>query len=203
LTAELFAENLPGLTHLHGFALPCMEALHAGIATTTAAAPFRHMETGRGQKISAAMSNCGAWGWTSSRQGYRYTAADPLSGAPWPAMPPEFSSLAISAAAAAGFPGFAPDACLINRYTPGAQMTLHQDRDEADLTAPIVSVSLGLPAVFLWGGATRQNKAARLALAHGDVLVWGGPSRLNYHGIAKLKPGAEPERINLTFRKAK
>ncbi len=203
MTAELFAENLPGLTHLPGFALQYMDALRAGIAAITAAAPFRHMETGWGQKMSAAMSNCGDWGWTSSRQGYRYTASDPLSGAPWPAMPPEFSSLAISAAAAAGFPGFAPDACLINRYTPGAQMTLHQDRDEADLSAPIVSVSLGLPAVFLWGGATRQDKAARLALAHGDVLVWGGLSRLNYHGIAKLKPGAEPQRINLTFRKAK
>ena len=203
MNGDLFGASLPGLTHLPGYALPDADALHAGIAVITAAAPFRHMQTARGQKISAAMSNCGDWGWTSSREGYGYAASDPLSGAPWPAMPAVFASLANRAAGAAGFPGFAPDACLINRYAPGAQMSLHQDRDETDFTAPIVSVSLGLPAVFLWGGATRQEKAARLALAHGDVLVWGGPARLNFHGIVKLKPGAEAARINLTFRKAK
>jgi len=152
------------------------------------------------------MSNCGARGWITDRRGYRYSATDPLTGAPWPPIPAAWAALAARAAEQGGFPGFAPDACLINRYIPGAKMTLHQDRDEAGVSAPIVSVSLGLPAIFLWGGAARTDKPARLPLHSGDVLVWGGAARLNFHGILPVKPGLHPRlgaaRLNLTFRKA-
>lgn len=191
---------------LGGFALSHAEPLVAAIAALTAAAPFRHMETPGGRRMSVAMSNCGPLGWVSDRGGYRYAARDPLSGEPWPAMPVLFRTLAQDAAAQAGFADFAPDACLINRYEPGTQLTLHQDRDEQDRRAPIVSVSLGLPAVFLWGGESRAGRAARHALFHGDVVVWGGPSRMNFHGIAPLKDGLHPAtgalRYNLTFRTA-
>lgn len=156
--------------------------------------------------MSVAMSNCGTAGWITDRNGYRYAGHDPLTGAPWPAMPEAFAALASDAAREAGFPGFAPDACLINRYEPGARMSLHQDRNEADFGHPIVSVSLGLPAVFLFGGATREERALRLPLAHGDVLVWGGPARLRFHGVMPVKAGHHAllgaARINLTFRKA-
>ncbi len=176
------------------------------IETITAGAPFRQMSTPGGKLMSVAMSNCGAHGWITDRRGYRYSATDPLTGAPWPAIPPAWAALAAQAAEQGGFPGFAPDACLINRYIPGAKMTLHQDRDEADVSAPIVSVSLGLPAMFLWGGAARTDKPARLPLHSGDVLVWGGAARLNFHGILPVKPGLHPRlgaaRLNLTFRKA-
>ncbi len=159
-----------------------------------------------GRRMSVAMTNCGALGWVSDESGYRYSPVDPLSKTPWPEMPPEFRDLATRAAAEAGFPDFAPDACLINRYAPGAQMGLHQDRDESDFAAPIVSVSLGLPAVFLFGGMRRSERPRRIALESGDVVVFGGPARLAYHGIAKLAAGAHPlagaYRLNLTFRKA-
>ncbi len=153
--------------------------------------------------MSVAMTNCGAWGWITDRRGYRYSATDPEIGQPWPEMPSLFAELATRAAAQAGFPGFAPDACLINRYVPGAKMSLHQDRDEADFSAPIVSVSLGLPATFLWGGAKRTEKPSRITLASGDAVVWGGDARLNFHGVAPLKAGLSDCRINLTFRKAR
>ncbi|MDE8344687.1 MAG: DNA oxidative demethylase AlkB [Acidocella sp.] len=194
-----------GLIHLPGFAASDTDALLALVADITARSPFRHMTTPWGKPMSVAMSNCGDVGWTADRRGYRYAAHDPIGGAPWPAMPELFRRLSENAATAAGFPGFRPDACLINRYQPGAQMTLHQDRDERDLTAPIVSVSLGLPAIFLWGGATRKDKTRRITLASGDVVVWGGATRLNFHGVAKLKASQRPEavRINLTFRKAR
>jgi alkylated DNA repair protein (DNA oxidative demethylase) len=153
------------------------------------------------------MSNCGTLGWTSSRTGYRYTSTDPLSGQPWPPMPACFVDLAVRAAAEAGFDDFRPDACLINRYEPGARLSLHQDRDEGDMTAPIVSVSLGLPAVFLFGSTLRKDRPTRYRLVHGDVAVWGGPSRLAYHGVAPLAEGHHPrlgrQRINLTFRCAR
>ena len=169
-----------------------------------AAAPLRHMVVPGGHTMSVAMSNCGALGWVSDRSGYRYSATDPLSGQPWPAMPACFADLAVRAAAAADFEGFRPDACLVNRYEPGARMSLHQDRDEGDMTAPIVSVSLGLPAVFLFGGPRRSDRPARLRLAHGDVAVWGGPARLAFHGVAPLADGDHAltgrRRINLTFR---
>lgn len=191
---------------LRGFArerAPALLALLAGIAEE---APFRQMTTPGGYRMSVAMSNCGPLGWTADSRGYRYAPLDPLSGRPWPAMPAEFAALAGEAAAAAGFPGFVPDACLINRYEPGAKLSLHQDKDEADLSAPIVSVSLGLPASFLFGGGKRSDPARRLPLQHGDVVVWGGPSRLRYHGVLPVGEGIHAAtgacRINLTFRRA-
>ena len=206
MTAELFALNLPGLTQLPGFAHAEETALLAAVERVIAAAPWRQVITPGGKAMSVQMSNCGAVGWISDRRGYRYSAADPLSGRPWPAMPEGFARLAARAAAVAGFAGFAPDACLINLYEPGARMALHQDRDEVDVSAPIVSLSLGLPAVFLWGGAARADKAARIELHSGDVVVWGGAARLNFHGVLALREGVHPvlgrRRINLTFRKA-
>jgi DNA oxidative demethylase len=198
----------PGAAILRGFALPVADALMQGVDVVIAAAPLRHLVTPGGQTMSVAMSNCGPLGWVSDRRGYRYSEVDPLSNQPWPAMPAGFLTLANAAAAEAGFAGFAPNACLINRYEPGARMGLHQDRDEggpaADFSAPIVSVSLGLPAVFLFGGLQRKEKTTRWPLLHGDVAVWGGPSRLAFHGAAPLKDGEHAalgvRRVNLTFR---
>lgn len=196
----------PGALVLRGFALDVEDELLAALRTVTTAAPFRHMHTPGGLRMSVAMSNCGELGWVSDRRGYRYQRADPQTGAPWPSLPPPFRRLAQTAAAEAGFPAFEPDACLINRYAPGARLSLHQDRDERDLAAPIVSASLGLPAVFLFGGPRRAERPKRVALVHGDVMVWGGPARLNYHGVLPLKAGEHPllgaHRINLTFRQA-
>lgn len=196
-----------GALVLRGFALAEAPAVLAALAGICAAAPFRHLCTPGGLRMSVAMSNCGPLGWVSDAQGYRYTPQDPLSGLPWPAMPALFADLAGRAAAAAGFPAFVPDACLINRYAPGSKMSLHQDKDEADLAAPIVSLSLGLPATFLFGGWQRSDACQRLLLTHGDVLVWGGPARLRYHGVLPVKPGRHDEvgeyRVNLTFRKAR
>ncbi len=195
-----------GALLLGGFARAQASSLLAEVGRIVAASPFRHMETPGGYRMSVAMSNCGALGWVSDRQGYRYVALDPLGGRPWPALPEEFLALACAAAAEAGFADFTPDACLINRYAPGTKLSRHQDRDEADLRAPIVSVSLGLPATFLFGGLQRQEPSQRLLLYHGDVLVWGGPARLRYHAVLPLKDGVHPDtgayRINLTFRQA-
>jgi alkylated DNA repair protein (DNA oxidative demethylase) len=210
-TAELFAPPertvlAPGAVWLHGFALDVDAALLDGVCAVTAAAPLRRMVTPGGLTMSVAMSNCGALGWVSDTNGYRYAALDPQSGRAWPPMPAAFVRLARDAAAAAGFDGFAPDACLVNRYEPGARLSLHQDRDEHDFGAPIVSVSLGLPATFLFGGAKRADATVKLPLRHGDVVVWGGPSRLRYHGVLALKDGEHALsgrcRFNLTFRKA-
>lgn len=199
-------ELAPGALYLRGFALGCDSALLQAATTVIAAAPLRHMTTPGDYRMSVAMTNCGEAGWVSDQQGYRYAATDPDSGAPWPALPKVFGELAARAAAAAGYPDFRPDACLVNRYEPGARLSLHQDKNERDFGAPIVSVSLGLPAVFLFGGATRKVRPLRLALHHGDVVVWGGPSRLFYHGVAKLAKGEHPltgaARINLTLRQA-
>lgn len=213
MTGDLFEEtrgHLPlgaGAVLLGGFALPVEVALLAAVEAVAAAAPFRHMVTPGGFTMSVAMTNCGAAGWVTDHRGYRYDGADPETGRPWPAMPVAFLDLAGRAAEAAGFPGFSPDACLINRYCPGARLMLHQDRNERDLGAPIVSVSLGLPAVFLWGGLTRAGRARRLRLLHGDVVVWGGPARLTYHGVDTLADGKHPltdaVRYNLTFRRAR
>ena len=191
---------------LRGFALDRAAALLEAIDAITAQAPFRHMETRRGLRMSVAMSNCGALGWVSDRRGYRYAACDPLDGQPWPPMPAVFARLAAQAARAAGFDGFKPDACLVNRYEPGTRLSLHQDRDERDFAAPIVSVSLGLPATFVFGGAARGDRVQRLSLRHGDVVAWGGASRLFHHGVLPLAEGSHPllgaRRINLTFRRA-
>lgn len=195
-----------GALLLRGYAGDATEELLQAIDAITTAAPFRHMITPGGYRMSVAMTNCGRVGWVSDRRGYRYQPTDPDTGRPWPAMPAAFAELAARAAAEAGFAGFVPDACLINRYAPGSRLSLHQDRDEPDLRAPVVSVSLGLPAVFLFGGRRRGDRPRRHRLAHGDVVVWGGPARLAFHGIAPLAEGAHPAtgacRINLTFRKA-
>jgi alkylated DNA repair protein (DNA oxidative demethylase) len=196
----------PGAVLLRGFALADEQALLAELAAVVAAAPLRHMLTPGGLRMSVAMTNCGALGWVSDHSGYRYAAQDPHSGRAWPALPKSFRSLAAVAAARAGFADFVPDACLVNCYEPGARLTLHQDKNERDLAAPIVSVSLGLPAVFLLGGATRGQRATRVPLFHGDVVVWGGPDRLRYHGVLALKDGCHPglgrQRVNLTLRRA-
>lgn len=217
MTDDLFADHVlpprppeviaPGALWLPGFARPAADALLAGIAAVTAAAPLRHLQTPGGHTMSVAMSNCGALGWVSdARLGYRYSPVDPASGRPWPALPADFLALARDAAAAAGYPDFHPDACLINRYAVGARMSLHRDADEQDFRQPIVSVSLGLPAVFQFGGRTRGDAVRKLPLAHGDVVVWGGPSRRHYHGVLAVKAGQHPAtgacRYNLTFRKA-
>lgn len=203
-TPEVIA---PGAMLLRGFALEVDEALLQAVEDVVAAAPLRHLVTPGGYTMSVAMSNCGALGWVSDRSGYRYDTKDPLSGKPWPTMPGSFSELALRAAAEAGFDHFRPDACLINRYEPGARLSLHQDKDEGNMDAPIVSVSLGLPAVFLFGGLNRSGRPARYRLVHGDVAVWGGPSRLAYHGVAPLAEGEHArlgrQRINLTFRCAR
>ncbi|MEW6639775.1 MAG: DNA oxidative demethylase AlkB [Pseudomonadota bacterium] len=196
-----------GAVVLGGFALPRADALLAALREVVAQAPFRHLITPGGYRMSVAMTNCGAVGWVSDRSGYRYDGVDPESGRRWPAMPEPFTALAADAAAAAGFARLVPDACLINRYEPGAKLSLHQDKDELDLDAPIVSVSLGLPATFLFGGLSRSDKTRRVRLSHGDVVVWGGPARLAYHGVAPLPDGEHPlvgrQRLNLTFRKTR
>ena len=217
LTADLF-ESLPdvrpaqeamaeGAVLLRGFAKPAEAELVAALGDIAEQAPFRHMVTPGGHPMSVAMTNCGSLGWVTDRTGYRYDAHDPETAKPWPAMPAPFLELARQAADRAGFGGFSPDACLVNRYQPGAKMSLHQDRDEGDFGAPIVSVSLGLPAIFLFGGMKRSDKTQRFRLEHGDVAVWGGPARLAFHGVAPLAEGEHPlmgrQRINLTFRKAR
>lgn len=195
-----------GAALLRGFAAPMADDLWSDIEKLIDAAALRHMVTPGGLRMSVAMSNCGALGWVSDRRGYRYDPVDPDSGRAWPVMPLSLSRLAGAAAQQAGFAGFVPDACLINRYVLGARLSLHQDLDERDFSQPIVSLSLGLPAVFLFGGLKRNDPTQRVPLAHGDVVVWGGPSRLRYHGVLALKPGCHALtgacRVNLTFRRA-
>src|ERR1700694_2018988 len=217
LSTDLF-ENIPdvrasqenmaeGAVLLRGLARPVESALIAALRDIGKRAPFRHMTTPGGYRMSVAMTNCGSAGWVTDRTGYRYDTNDPASGEPWPQMPPTFRELALQAAARAGFAEFSPDACLINLYRPGARMSLHQDKDEHDLGAPIVSVSLGLPATFLFGGMKRSDKPRRFRLAHGGVGGGGGPARLAFHGVAPLADGEHPllgrQRVNLTFRKAR
>jgi len=196
----------PGAVLLRGFACTSAPDVKRAIAVVAAAAPFRNMITPGGFRMSVAMTNCGELGWVSSESGYRYAPLDPTSGLPWPPLPSVIHELATTAAAAAGYAGFAPDACLINRYEPGARLTLHQDKDERDFTQPIVSVSLGVPATFLFGGLKRKDRPQRLSLEHGDVVVFGGESRLRYHGVAPLREThhvfAGAARINLTLRRA-
>jgi len=191
---------------LRGFARELAAALVAAVDEIAVVAPFRNMVTPGGFRMSVAMTNCGCAGWVTDRKGYRYAPDDPITGRPWPSIPVLFRRLAANAAAAAGYPGFEPDACLMNLYEPRTRLSLHRDENERDMTAPIVSVSLGLPAVFLFGGHQRGDRSRRIALESGDVVVWGGPLRLVYHGVAPLAEGEHPltgrRRINLTFRKA-
>ena len=191
---------------LHRYATPVDTIVMADLRTIAGAAPFRNMMTPGGYTMSVAMTTAGSVGWVTDRRGYRYSGVDPGTGLPWPPMPDSFRALAVDAARDAGFDGFAPDSCLINRYDAGAKMSLHQDKDEADFGAPIVSVSLGLPATFLFGGAKRSDRTSKVPLEHGDVVVWGGPARLFYHGVSPVKTGSHPLtgncRINLTFRRA-
>jgi len=212
MSAELFPGDCrdvplaPGAVLLHGFARDVERPVLDALAGVIDAAPLRHMLTPGGFRMSVAMTSCGALGWVTDRSGYRYDARDPESARPWPPMPAPLRDLAERAAARAGFPRFAPDACLVNRYEPGARLSLHQDKDERDLSAPVVSVSWGLPATFQFGGLRRTDPLRRVPLEHGDVVVWGGPARLRYHGVLALAPGSHPllgeARINLTFRKA-
>ena len=217
MTADLF-ETVPdvrpsreamaeGAVLLRGFARPFEAELLPALRAIVKQAPVRHLITPGGHRMSVAMTNCGSVGWVSDATGYRYDAIDPESGEPWPAMPTVLRRLAADAADDAGFKDFAPEACLINRYVPGAKLSLHQDKDELDFAAPIVSVSLGLPAVFLFGGPKRADKPNRYRLEHGDVVVWGGQSRLFFHGVAPLAEGEHAvmggQRINLTFRKVR
>ena len=215
MTADLFdgvadaqpsrEEIADGAVLLRAFVRPIESELIAAVRAIVAQSPFRRMTTPGGHLMSVAMTNCGARGWITDHTGYRYDPIDPRTGAPWPAMPPVLRDLALRAAEQGGFTGFAPDACLVNRYTPGTRLSLHQDKDELDYAAPIVSVSLGLPATFLFGGMARSDKPRRFRLVHGDVVVWGGPNRLAYHGVAALADGEHPllgrQRINLTFRR--
>ena len=202
-SVEALAE---GATVLRAFAVADAAALLAALEDVLPVAPFRHMVTPGGYSMSVAMTNCGQAGWVTDQSGYRYDSIDPLTQRPWPAMPPVFRCLAARAAAAGGFSAFEPDACLVNRYEPGSKLSLHQDRNERDFGAPIVSVSLGLPAVFLFGGLRRRERPRRISLESGDVVVWGGPARLVFHGVGMLADGEHELtgrcRINLTFRAA-
>ena len=215
MTGDLF-ENVPdpnpqsvtladGAVLLRGFAIKTEGALIRAVNDVIDQAPLRHLVTPGGYRMSVSMTCCGRFGWVSDRSGYRYDPVDPASGQAWPSMPAAFLEMASDAAAQAGFENFEPDACLINCYEPGARLSLHQDRHERDVAAPIVSVSLGLPAIFLFGGAQRSDRPQRYRLAHGDVAVWGGPARFAFHGIAPLADGHHPllgrRRINVTFRK--
>jgi Alkylated DNA repair protein len=196
----------PGTAILRDMAKDRDTEIMDALFSVAACSPFRHMVTPGGFRMSVAMTNCGSLGWVTDRKGYRYAPIDPETAAPWPAMPNVFMHLAREAATKAGYPFFVPDACLVNRYEPGARLTLHQDKNENDFREPIVSVSLGLPAVFVFGGLERSDKTVRVPVSHGDVLVWGGPARLRYHGVNPLKDGshllAGGYRFNLTFRKA-
>ncbi|AWM06469.1 DNA oxidative demethylase AlkB [Bradyrhizobium symbiodeficiens] len=217
MTADLFdsvAEAQPsreeiadGAVLLRGFVKPIETELIAAVRAIVAQSPFRRMTTPGGHLMSVAMTNCGERGWITDHTGYRYDPIDPRTGAPWPAMPPVLRDLARGAAEQGGFQNFAPDACLVNRYEVGTRLSLHQDKDELDYSAPIVSVSLGLPATFLFGGMARADKPRRFRLVHGDVVVWGGASRLAYHGVAPLADGEHGllgrKRINLTFRRTR
>ena len=195
-----------GAVVLRAFALADETEILAALDKVIAEAPPRHMVTPGGFRMSVALTNCGSYGWVTDHTGYRYQPNDPESGKPWPRMPDVFRELARDAAATAGFENFKPDACLVNLYAPGARVSLHQDKNERDFNAPIVSVSLGLPAVFMWGGLRRQERPVRVQLTHGDVAVWGGPARLYFHGVLPVKEGCHPgmgrRRINLTFRKS-
>ena len=203
--AEQALRIADGAVLLRGFALH-NEQILADLNLVLSQSPLRNMVTPGGFTMSVAMTNCGNLGWVSDKKSYRYDALDPNTGEPWQAMPESFLQLANNAAAEAGYANFVPDACLINQYKMGARMSLHQDKDEQDFSQPIVSVSLGCAATFLFGGLKRSDKPRKILLQHGDVVVWGGETRLNYHGVMPLRANNHAAfgayRFNLTFRKA-
>jgi len=207
----LFAETdsveiAPGAMLFRAAAESSAEVLLREIENVIAVSPLRRVTTPMGKSMSVEMTNCGRAGWVSDRSGYRYEALDPLSGKPWSPMPGMFSELATRTALLAGYQHFVPDVCLINRYSVGSKMGLHQDRDEQDFSQPIVSVSLGLPITFKFGGLRRTDTTRSVVLHHGDVVVFGGEARLAYHGVGTLRRGSHPltgaYRFNLTFRAA-
>ena len=212
IAMDLFSaqsDHLPladGACWLPGFALPVMDELWSCIARHLHACPPQQMQTPMGYLMSVRTSSMGDWGWVSSALGYGYSHRQPLTQQPWPPIPAVVLQLASAAALQAGYANFVPDSCLINVYTPGNKMGLHQDKDELDFSQPIVSVSLGIPATFLFGGAKRSDRPLKILLHHGDIVVWGGRSRRFYHGVAQIKPASHPltgqQRINLTLRKA-
>jgi len=211
MTDDLFKQEEPiaiadAAWLFRGHARDCAAKVIAAVRAVLSQAPLRRMQVPGGHWMSVRTSSCGSKGWVSDERGYRYAGEDPLTGNPWPEIPPLLLEMARSGAAEAGFADFCPDACLINCYRPGARMGLHQDRDEKDRTAPILSLSFGLPATFMFGGLKRRDPVQRFLLEHGDMLVWGGPSRMAYHGVAPLKAGEHPLlgswRVNLTFRRA-
>jgi DNA oxidative demethylase len=200
-------ELAPGAMVFRDFATAYGRELLDTITRLSKVSPFRHMTTPGGWRMSAALTNCGPLGWVTDRSGYRYDPVDPETARPWPAMPAIFFDLARRAASQAGFANFEPDACLVNRYVPGARLSLHQDKNEEDFSQPIVSISLGLPATFLFGGSHRSDRPRRIQLCHGDVAVWGGLARMAYHGVDHLGEGEHPAtgafRYNLTLRRAR
>lgn len=204
--AETWTETIcPGTVVLRQYATSQAESILREVKQIIQQAPFRQMQTPGGYTMSVALSSCGDYGWVSDRNGYRYSHTNPQTGQVWPLMPESFRELAQAAALEAGFPNFQPDACLINHYTPGSKMGLHQDKDEQDFSAPIVSVSLGVPATFQFGGMKRSDTPVKIPLMHGDVVVWGGEARLRFHGVLTIRQAYHPltghDRINLTFRK--
>ncbi len=186
---------------------PVASSLLEEIRTISGANPFRQRKTPGGQLMSAAMTNCGAWGWVTDADGYRYSDIEPETGRTWLPIPAVWIQWVNLFCQRAGLGTFNPDACLINRYAPGAGMGLHQDKDEKDLAIPIVSFSLGAPVLFRWGGLNRQEPVSEFLLEHGDVLVWGGADRMRFHGVKKLRRYQHPltghYRYNLTFRQSR
>lgn len=203
-TTVLLAE---GAMVLRRFATPVVVALMEGVEAVVAQSPLRRLIVPNGRPMRIEMTNCGLVGWVNIDGRYRYSRVDPLTGRSWPGMPATFRRIAGAAASAAGYPDFQPAVCIINRYAVGADLQMHQDRDDTQDRQPVVSVSLGLPAIFHFGGQGRGEKPLTIPLDDGDVVVWGGASRMHRHGVAPVAPGVHPRtgayRYNLTFRTAK
>lgn len=208
---DLFSNNRPPIEEIYPdlFVLANFvdtNPLMVQVERITKVSPFRKMMTPNGHYTGVALTNCGDFGWTSDRNEYRYSSSDPLNNQPWLAIPESFKALAKNAAHVAGFKDFEPDACLINQYLIGTKLGSHQDKNEKDFSQPIVSVSIGLSAVFQIFGNQRAGQAINYRLYDGDVVVWGNSARLCYHGVrtlsaAELDPTCQ-QRINITFRKS-
>jgi DNA oxidative demethylase len=205
LAEDLHTVIAPGAVLMRAFGRADDVDILQAVESVIAQAPLRHLQTPGGYTMSIQTTRCGSMGWVSEPGGYRYAPSNPSTRAPWPAMPQCLLDFAVRAATEAGYPDFVPDSCMVNQYLPGNKLGLHQDRDERDLRAPVVSLSLGLPAIFLFGGLQRTGKTQRYRLAHGDVVVWGGPSRLAFHGVLPVADGDHAlvgrRRVNVTFRK--